>query len=457
MSGRLLSRKWGRDLASISAQSTTHVIKIGWDAREPKAQRPVPGKYNGFVICRDRLGNDGQLVTDDACMARLLSGWKPEHLAAARRDGMKAPDALLPKTLRFILLRDAIRDGGEYWRYPDTAHEALECWDTSGLFCFGDGVNAKRRDPQIPGGRFPMDCNPVGKPGIPAASTCPKSADGSCKQHLRVLLCLWIAGPNGQPEPLCRELGWDARFRLDTSSGYAGLRLISALDAASDRVRGQIRWLTGAVSFAVQKKRHAAGVGLTQQIMFALSEHDLQKREAYLRAQAGMVISTDATATSRQLTADPTATATAGNAPQATPAPSPAMSAPEALAAHVDPAERPLSVDERVCMADPGHLIAVLQGAAALVASRDALSDEHAWSSVVTFDMGNGRKWTPDSPGWFLDGETDAKRAVRLDILQALAVKALGAFPQLLTEIDNGGVDQEPTGADIPAQEELGF
>ena len=66
---RIRQRKFGRDGNSPHAMGPSHVIKIGFDARELKpanerGQHPVPGKLRGFLVCRDTLDQHNAPMVD---------------------------------------------------------------------------------------------------------------------------------------------------------------------------------------------------------------------------------------------------------------------------------------------------------------------------------------------------------------------------------------------------------
>jgi hypothetical protein len=294
---RLKNRRHGRTTESSRNTSATHIIKMGFDNRAPGASHPVPGKLNGFLICRDRIDADNNLVVDHAIMKRLDPSWNQAKLDEAKRDQLKAADGLLPKTLHFVILRDAEKDTDGVWQYPGTLDESLELWDKIGLKCFGNGETALRRGDD--GIQRKIACVPFRAEGVEdARQFCPYSTPRiqkdrrgndqkivDCRSHSRLTLCLYTMGENGRPEPLCRELGWKAKYRLDTSSGYNPLRILEELDAAAKRVEGRLHWITGAITFAKQRKRYEGGVATVGQIMFTLSEEDISRREQDLHRQ----------------------------------------------------------------------------------------------------------------------------------------------------------------------------
>lgn len=276
---RIKKRRFGRNGESAYATGATHVIKIGFDARANGAAYPKPGKLPGFLICRDTLDGNNQLVVDYDCMHNIGEQYTPDSIAQAKQAQLKSPEGLLPTELFFVLAYNA-KPAGDSWDYPGTFAEGYECWRKNGLFCQGDGERATRR--QDDGTRAVIPCVPVGIDDAPAASFCQESVSKECKAHSRLLLCLYFLGQDGRPEPLSKSLGWQARFRFDTSSEYCAPRVLAELDQAAGRLDGHISGITGALSFLKQKKRHAAGVGITGQVLFAMSETDIAERERAL-------------------------------------------------------------------------------------------------------------------------------------------------------------------------------
>lgn len=273
---RIKYRKFGRTGQSTYSSNATHVIKIGFDARSPKDERPKPGKLNGFLICRDSLDASNNLVVDFDAMQALGIQYSPDMIGKAKAQQMKAPAGILPTELHFVLTHDAQRVPGG-WEFPGTFSEAYECWQKSGLFCEGDGHAAKRK--QNDGTRKEIECVPMGKEGAEAEKFCPYSVDKSCKGHSRLILCLFVEDAQGKPQPLSKALGWQARYRFDTSSGYNPIRIVNELDQAAERLQGHLAGITGTLTYQLQRKRYAEGVAIVGQIMFSLSEADIRRRE----------------------------------------------------------------------------------------------------------------------------------------------------------------------------------
>lgn len=279
---RIRQRKFGKDGDSLHASGASHVIKIGFDARELKpakdrGQHPIPGKLRGFLICRDTLDQNGLLMVDLPAMAKY--NVDSASIQKAKSGQLKAEAGYLPAELRFVLMYDAIQTSDGHWSYPGTFGEEYELWGKMGRMCHGDGEKAHRR--QDDGTRREIECVPNGKDGARCEDFCPFSVKGECKAKSRLILCL-LTQIDGKPKPLDDVLGWDARFRFDTSSENNPLRILGELDAAANKLNGNIAGIPGTLVFAVQRKRTGnvnAPVGIVGQVMFSLSEVAIRQRE----------------------------------------------------------------------------------------------------------------------------------------------------------------------------------
>ena len=278
---RIVKRRLGRENASPYAIGSTHVIKIGFDARKADAGRAFPGKLPGFLIHHD---------TQDPASPGLLVDWEimdklgvsPADVDKAKQLQLKAPRGILPTELHFVILHDAARVPGGAWDYPGTTSEIYECWGKMGLFCSGNGVRADRR--QNDGTKANIECVPFGANGRKAEEFCEFSADKRCKCHSRLVLCLYQPGPDGRPVFLSR-LGSAATFRLDTGSEPNSQRFLAELDRAAEKLDGRIQGLTGVITYHVRRKRtgiEAAPVGEVSQIELHLDELAVRQREQQL-------------------------------------------------------------------------------------------------------------------------------------------------------------------------------
>jgi len=278
---RIRKRKWGRESGGSQALQSTHIIKIGQMVKSKEA-KDIPGKLPGFLLCRDSLGTDNHPVVDMEAMQRL--GSNAEKIAKAKSSQLQAEPGLLPTDLNFVLTHDAT-PGPDGWEYKGTYAEEFQLWDKNGLHCHGDGVVASRK--QADGSQKALECVPVGRAETEAKEYCPFSVKKECKAHGRLILCLWVEGKDGKPEPLSKSLGWQARFRFDTSSDNFGPRVLAELDLAAERTNGSLHGTTGILSFQKQKKRYqgkdGGAVGVTGQVIFTLSEGDISRRQAEVR------------------------------------------------------------------------------------------------------------------------------------------------------------------------------
>jgi len=280
---RVINRKFGRDGSSPYATGASHVIKIGFDKRKAGATHPSPGKFPGFVICRDSLDGQGNLVVDHAAMQMLGIQYTAEAIEKAKKGELKAPEGLLPTVLHFVIMQSAVRLGDQ-WSFPGTVNEAYECWTKEGKYCSGDGERAKRK--QGNGAQAEIDCVPVGRAGADPAAFCQYSANKTCRSHSRLVLCLFEPNEKGEPEPLSDSLGFTARFRFDTTSEYGAMGFFEALDRAADRVQGYLLRLTGTLSYSIKRRRTGDAnfsTGIVGSVLLAIDEDSICQREAEIR------------------------------------------------------------------------------------------------------------------------------------------------------------------------------
>lgn len=279
---RIRQRRHGVTGDSVHAMQASHVIKIGFDSRAKGADRPGPGKLPGFLICRNSLDGEAKLIVDMACMSKL--GYTAEQIQQAKKLQLSSPGGLLPTELHFVLANDAHKHNG-VWQYGGTFAEEYESWAGMGLFCHGDGCTAKRR---VSGGAtIEIACIPHGREGTTPEQWCPISVEGKCKGRSRTVLSLYHPGARGAPEPLSDAFGWQARFRFDTSSETNAIRILAALDAAADRLQGNLHAIPGVFSFMINRKRtgkeSGATVGIVGQVNFVLNEEAMSDREREMR------------------------------------------------------------------------------------------------------------------------------------------------------------------------------
>lgn len=442
---RLKNRKHGRTTETVQGGSSTHIVKIGFDARNQGDTYPCPGKYNGFVICRDRVGPDNNLIVDHAIMRRLDPQWSEAKLKQAQSQQLKAPDELLPKTLHFVLIGNAVKDEDGEWNYPRTFGESLQWWGKAGLTCIGNGRTALRT--QDDRTKRKMECVPVGREGFPAEKFCPHSMPQGpkkvtdCKSHARLMLCLYIDGPDGKAEPLCRELGWDGRYKFDTASGYNPLYILTELDAAANRCEGKIHLIRGTLSFAMKRRRYEGGVSIVGQVMFSLNEQDIAERERELHRQKmereGRVLQYEAPRAVAMIGADIPETPTidpeeelqaAAAAAQMSDPPWPSdgedpgdddfgdessADEPQDVTPEPEPASDHVPVDE----ATAEQLLSALDAYCRQCATEEASAPREVWNRVVVLEKNDGTTVSP-SQGWFMAGETEDGKAKRLEALR---------------------------------------
>lgn len=279
---RIGKRRYGRDNSVVASTNATHAIKIGYNAGED-GERVKPGKLNGFLVFRDTLDARNKLVIDFNGMKRL--GYSGEQIKQAMINGFKADPELLPQELHFVLMADAVNVDGQ-WVYPGIYSESYECYNKAGLFCHGDGTHATRK--QDDGSKRQIPCVPYGAAGddpedaVDPSLYCEFSGpDKPCKAHSRLIVCLYYL-EGGRPVLVCPELGYQARYRFDTSSEYMGMGVLEVLDPVADRVRGRLNGITGTLLF--QKKGRRTGnekmaKSITGFVLFALDESSIRARE----------------------------------------------------------------------------------------------------------------------------------------------------------------------------------
>lgn len=271
-------RRYGRKQGGPQSGVSTHSIKIGWTKNTKDNRNKRPSKLPGFLICRDSRGDDGKPIIDYDSMMKL--GCDSASIDQAIQKEIKAVGKL-PTKLDVALVANAERDKDGNWRFPGTFDEQYECWSKAGLFCYGDGETASRRDEE--GGRFSLPCVPVGTERIDGESYCPYSVDGSCKSHMRFSCIVFYTDEKGRCHGLSSAFGQSARYRLDSTSEYISMRLYDELSRAANRLDGWISGITGSLVFSVQQRRtgnpsgHA--VGDCGNIALILNETDIAARE----------------------------------------------------------------------------------------------------------------------------------------------------------------------------------
>lgn len=287
---RIKERRYGRTGDTPLAMSATGRIKIGFDKkgtdldhRKKGREHSLPGKLPGFLLCRDSIGPDGNLVVDDQAMKML--GVTASAIKAAKAKELKADPGILPTALRFVIINNAIATA-DGWTYPSTYGEEFECWSKGGLYCHGDGEKAMRK--QGDGTRLEIECVPIGREGKEASEFCEYSGDKRCKPISRLVLCLYAIGEDGQTLPLDARLGSTGRWRFDTSSEYIAIGFVGMLDNAAARLKGNLSGLTGTLNYNIKSRRtgnEEHPVGRVGQVTMQLDEGEIQRREQLLHPQ----------------------------------------------------------------------------------------------------------------------------------------------------------------------------
>lgn len=277
MAMRIQNRRYGRENEVVASATATHIIKIG--VNSGKSGEVAPRKLNGFCIYRDALGDGNRPMVDYDAMASL--GYKKDSVDAAIKGGFNADPALLPQMLHFMLMSDAKRgDGG--WDYDGIYGESYESYGKLGLFCYGNGESAIRK--QQDGTKARIECNPVGKTGCAAEDFCPFSAspDKLCKLHYRVNVLLYTMDEQGAIKLVSPLLGAQARYRFDSTSEYGSGEVGKQLDAAADRVEGRLNQLTGIMLFNKRARRTGNdkfSKAIVGHVTFKIDEESIRSRE----------------------------------------------------------------------------------------------------------------------------------------------------------------------------------
>lgn len=275
------NRRNDRGSDVVGKTPATHIIKIGWKGTRGGQGQELPLKLNGFLICRDDVDPQSKRMRIDyPAMERL--GYLEAQIKMALQKHWHAPDECLPHKLRFIIMADARREE-DAWVYPRTMSEGYQCYTRQGLYCHGDGQHASRKADK--GGRVQLECVPVGKAGANPSDYCPYSVAGDCRYNFRLTVCLYYTGPDGRPTPLSPELGESARYRLDSTSEFAGPEAFAQLDAAADRVRGLLNGITGTMTFQPKWRHTGTGRVIVGHVLIQLDEASIRAKEAKLAEQ----------------------------------------------------------------------------------------------------------------------------------------------------------------------------
>lgn len=417
---RTIRRRHGREKMPINVGAATHVIKIGFDARQPGKNQPFPGKFAGFLVCRDSQDNSGNRQPDHAAMSRIDSTWTPAKLDQAKAQQLKG-SGILPVELWFEITRDAVR-GPNGWEYPGTFSEGFECYNKTGRFCYGNGVTAYRKNPN--GGRDEMKCVPVGCDCEEGEEYCPYSVKKECKAHSELIVCLICEGPDGKPQPVSPDLGYEARYQFSTSSEFNAEGVLRELDAASDRLNGRIARIPGLLTFQIHKRRtgiETAPVGTVGQVVFVLSNEAIRAREDELW--------------NRQLEMRKVETLQVeSKAPAALPAPTAPLDEPEDTAfvdtaETFDPEPEPEPEPEPAGEPEPEPVDSDVPNKVEFATDEELARSLSAWAGehledFAWFDYqgrnGETKRQHIDNIDWFFSGQPGAKDAKRRELLREI-------------------------------------
>jgi len=261
-----------------ASDGTTHRIQIGCK-KKSRNGKDIPAKLPGFLIHLDTLDENNKFVLDQEAMG--FYGVTDEDIALAKSKGTKAPVGTLPTALHFYLPKNAERQPDGSWDFPGIFSAAYQCWEKDGLFCEGDGDQANRR--QKDGTTKKVSCCPAGVEAVEGETYCPHSVEGKCKSHMRLIVTLSQGIKNGDPKPLSRALGFDARYRFETSNDTSEIQMLSVLKSAAERTEGRIGWISGTLTYVVRGRRRAPGsdmaVSMVGQVVMSLSEMDIAYKE----------------------------------------------------------------------------------------------------------------------------------------------------------------------------------
>ena len=425
-------RRYGRGEPKVEGVPATHIIKIGINLATEKGM-VKPGKLNGLLICHDRLDNDNRLLVDYDSMALL--GYNRAQVDMGIKQHWNAPEGVLPQMLRFVLMADAAKDENGDWMYPNTFAETYACYNKTGLFCEGDGQNARRKQPD--GTKKEILCIPFGQEGRDAKEFCEFSGPGKpCKDHSRLTVLLYGIDANDTRFNVSSHLGPNARFRLDTSSEYSAMATLEELDRAATRLNGNLCGITGTISFQRKGRRTGqdgpAAKSIVGHVLVKLDEESIARREMERRLPGR--------AEALALGAPVARARIAYEEPQYDDG-APFVGAPESVEDEVvegEPVETPhapvvdLPFDAEPAGDDGSHAYASVDTATLPelinAAVEHAINADRVLSEVIWYaDKEGNRHPIPNfnGPAWFYGGADDAQKAKRVAILRAV-VKDLG-------------------------------
>jgi hypothetical protein len=261
-----------------------------------------------------------------------------------------------------------------------------------------------------------------------------------CKGSAQLMLCLYVEGEGGKHEPLCRELGWNGRFRFATASGYNPIGIVAALDAAANRCEGKIHLIRGTLSFGMKRRRIEGGPVVVGQVGFSLSEEDIAAREREIHREKmereGRVLQYAAPRQSPMLgmdvrpepvidtTAELAASAFAAevsNPPWPEQAGDDGEPCEDDIPFGDDPETEPAEFAQEVRVADatPGQLVDALTRYCQECAREEGEQFDISWKRVTAIETAKG-PWSPPSPDWFLTASSEEQGRRRHEALRRI-------------------------------------
>lgn len=287
-------RRCGLGNHEIPKIEGTHLVKV--------AQSGQLSRLNGFMIyhATKGAGEKAPFVVAFTEMERL--GYTREDIDKAIKIGFDADPAFLPQMLRFIIMSDAEDpgerddDGNIIWKYDRLYASGYVCYDKLGMFCHGNGDVAMRK--MKDGTQRRLACNPFGKAECEAF--CEFSGPGKpCRLNMGFASCLYYWAPedlddDGIPihgrkrKLLSPALGMQALFVFETTSGICDLNLIQILDKTSNRVNGNIKGLTGTMTFSKRGRRTGLkdfAKSVVPAVTVTIDEESILARIARLRGE----------------------------------------------------------------------------------------------------------------------------------------------------------------------------
>jgi len=261
---QLRRRPYNRDDESPFALTATHLIKIGWNAAEKKGERKSPQRLRGFLLCRNSWGEDGKPEVEIDLMLRL--GYSQERVAQGIAKAYHADSSCLPSSISVAIRNDAVRLPSGDWDFPGVFGEQLTCFNKEGLFCFGDGFRAHRK--QKDGSRSEIECVPKGA-AQDDETVCEFSARGDCSLSARFICsvvahCAELESVRNYPWQCLLPLHDDGNstYRLDTGSDSGASAIRDALSQAAGALNGRITGLTGTLTLNFEGRIKPGGGGV---------------------------------------------------------------------------------------------------------------------------------------------------------------------------------------------------